>query len=109
MPQVMKRLALLETLTQAQQPRPFICVTRYQGETVEDALRAAGYDPESCGEYVLVFRRDARPRGEAPRPGVHGSGAAVCDSCLERAHSTHNTYCTQLQATIYSCSRIVHA
>jgi hypothetical protein len=45
MPQCMKRLALLETLAQAQPPRPRIRVTRYQGETTEDALRAAGYDP----------------------------------------------------------------
>jgi hypothetical protein len=70
MPQFMKRLALLETLAQAQQPRPLIRVTRYQDETTEDALRAAGYDPEASGSHVLVFRRDACPRGEGQRPAM---------------------------------------
>jgi hypothetical protein len=57
MQQLIRRIAFLESLAQLREVRRCICVRRYRGETVADALAAEGHEPESSGMMVISFRR----------------------------------------------------
>ncbi len=62
MQQLMRRIALLEALSQPREGRRCLIVHRYHGETTADALQAEGSDGAVPGALVLVFRRDFRSR-----------------------------------------------
>jgi hypothetical protein len=63
--QLIKRIALLEALSQSREVRRCICVHRFHGETSEAALRAEGHEPEVPRGMVIIFRRDYISRDAA--------------------------------------------
>jgi hypothetical protein len=65
MQQLIRRIALLEALSQAREEQPCILVHQYRGETIKDALAAEGHEVKVPGRMVIAFRRDYISRDAA--------------------------------------------
>jgi hypothetical protein len=61
-----RRVARLETRSQAQDGTSCLLVYRYRGESLAEALKAEGYHEVPAGQVVIIVRRDFRARALGP-------------------------------------------